>query len=305
MPSFRSIFDVPMNSARQRHWAAVCAVVWTWSRLSSAQLTVEEARKGFAPCAKVASPADVDAAKAKHRIATEAFDQAEHVEGPEKDGRYKLAILYWLEAYNLDCSRPVIFLNLGKAFEKMGDRKAALVAYETFLERAPDDRLARTTAATIANLRAALAVEEAARMEQKTMEGGAVPTEPLPPKVAPTHVAPQEKPWSYWPWVAVGAGGALALTGAILLPVGYGKVSDLESECGSDHSQCTTQDQVDRGDQAYSRFIQPGGALLGVGLAAAAGGVAWELFWNKPRTGAATGWQVLPAGSTLHVRTSF
>ena len=106
-----------------------------------------------------------------------------------------------------------------------------------------------------------------------------VPTvTPPPTATAVATAAPSEpegpRPFGLTPWFVVGGGGALAIVGAILIPVGAGNVSSAEATCPPPNHVCTgspaqNQSAVSQGNSGRASG-RAGGALIGVGLASAA-----------------------------------
>jgi len=112
-----------------------------------------------------------------------------------------------------------------------------------------------------------------------------VRTTTAPPPNPPP--ATGERPYGYKPWILVGSGGVVAVVGAILVPVGSSAVSSAQTTCPSNGSSNVCPNTVPGNAAASSgntgrSEIGAGGALLGVGLAAAAGGLVWQFVFNKP-----------------------
>src|SRR5688572_28135256 len=84
--------------------------------------------KPYPPCAQQASDPDVSGAKAAFQAGTVSFNEAD----------YPRAILYWEDAFRRDCSATSLLFNLARAYELNGQKRQALVALETYLEREPN-----------------------------------------------------------------------------------------------------------------------------------------------------------------------
>ena len=84
--------------------------------------------KPYPPCTQQASDPDANGAKAAFQAGTVSFNEAD----------YPRAILYWEDAYRRDCTANIILFNLARAYELNGQKRQALLALETFLEREPN-----------------------------------------------------------------------------------------------------------------------------------------------------------------------
>lgn len=228
----------------------------------------------YPECTHKPSPADQDGAKGAHKAASQFYDR----------GDYEKAIRYWTDAYSFDCTAHGVLINIANAYEKQGDKAAAVVALETFLKRTSSDP---TIEEKIRNLKQSMAPPVTTASVAPT----AAPT--VVPSAAPTAPPPSgPKPYGYTPIIVAGSGAGLALIGGILLGVGTGAISSAANHCKD--RACKLQSDVDKGNTG--RKEQGIGATgLVLGLAAAGGGLAWELFYNKPHPNAA------PAKASVHV----
>jgi hypothetical protein len=229
-------------------------------------LAADPAVPTYPECTKKASKEENEAAKNAHKVAALSYDQ----------GDYEKAIRYWTDAYGFDCSVNDLLINIANAYEKKGDRPGAVATLEAYLKRTgPNSNIE----AKITNLKAAMAPQPTA-----TPSVSAPPTASAPPTVSapPTASAPPpDLPHHYGntPWFVVGGGGVVALVGLAVLAVGASNYSSASSACPT-HVGClpsvTSQGTTGLTEQAA------GGVVLGVGLAAAAGGLLWQLAFNKP-----------------------
>lgn len=220
-----------------------------------------EAAAQFPECTRTPTDADVDGAKGAHKAATQFFER----------GDYDRALQYWRDAYGFDCSRPPLLLNIASAYEKKGDKAAAVSMLELFLTRAKDSPDAPVVREKIANLRTALDAEKAAAPPPVTPD----PVKPPPP---PPAEVPMERPYGITPWIVVGAGGAVALIGIVPLAIGSGKVSDAEALCPT-RVDCP-QEAVDQGNSGRTLSLV-GQILIPVGLVGIGGGLLWQLAFNQ------------------------
>jgi hypothetical protein len=234
----------------------------------------------YPECNRKPTPADLEGAKGAHKAASQFYDR----------GDYDKAIRYWNDAYSFDCTAHSVLINIANAYEKKGEKPAAIIALETYLKRSGSDP---TIEEKIKNLRQSLqpyptpttsgapqvtatAAPTAPPTAQPTVTPTAAPA--VPP--TPTH----ERPFGPAPWVVVGGGAAVAGVGAVLVAMGTSTLSDLESpsKCGPKHSACTTLSQVTQGNNA--RVMTGGGiAALAGGAAILGSGLVWQLMFNKPR----------------------
>src|SRR5262245_37013216 len=97
----------------------------------------------YPECDHKPTQADLDGAKGAHRAASQFYDR----------GDYDKAIRYWLDAYAFDCTAHGVLQNIGNAYEKKGDKQAAIMTFETYLKRSGPDP---TTEAKVKNLKASL-----------------------------------------------------------------------------------------------------------------------------------------------------
>ncbi len=223
----------------------------------------------FTECTRTPTDADVEGAKGAHKAATQFFER----------GDYDRALQYWRDAYGFDCSRPPLLLNISSAYEKKGDKAAAVSVLELFLTRAKDSPDAPVVQEKIANLRAALDADKAAA----TPKPVAPPTMTPPPP--PSADQPLERPFGHAPWIVVVAGGAVALAGIVPLAIGGGKISDAEELC-PERNGCSAE-AVDLGNSGRTLSLV-GQIMIPAGLVTAAGGLVWQFAFNgeQPVAGA-------------------
>jgi tetratricopeptide (TPR) repeat protein len=221
----------------------------------------------FPECTHKPSDADIEGAKGAHKAAAQFFDR----------GDYDRAIQYWMDSYNFDCTRPALLLNIANAYEKKGDREAAVMTLEAYLVRAPNAPDAKTLSEKVANLRA--------QMRPTPATSGSAATPVPPPSASATGSGAQPPPpktddgdTNLVPWIIVGVGGVVMIGGGILVPVGLGAVSDAEAAC-PDRKSCEDQAVVDQGNNGRTQATL-GGVALGVGAAAVAGGLVWALVFD-------------------------
>ncbi|MGD0529837.1 MAG: hypothetical protein ABSE49_32175, partial [Polyangiaceae bacterium] len=167
------------------------------------------------------------------------------------ESNYDKAISYFKDAYSIDCSVHGILPIIATAYERKGDKAEAIRALGEYILRVPNTPDREVIERRIRNLREQLAQERPAATTAVTAPTTTATTAPTgtttadtsatatpPPPTVPTgSPPPPEAEHSVVPWVVVGVGGALIVTGAILLVAGSGKVSSANSACPS-HVGC-------------------------------------------------------------------
>lgn len=239
----------------------------------------------FLNCTKTPTPEDVDGAKGAFKAGAQF----------EERGDYDRAIQYLKDAYNFDCTAAKILINLGRVQEKKGDRAGAISTYEAYLQRSPNSPEAATVTEKVKNLKASLqpaAAPTTGPVAPPPPVGSA--SAPMPTgSSAPVTPPPSEdgpRRFGVIPLVVAGGGVAIAIVGGILLGVGSGKVSTAEKAC-PDHSACADKQAISDGNSGRT-LETVGSPVLIVGILAAGGGLGWELFGNKPKAAATTGFTI-------------
>jgi hypothetical protein len=228
--------------------------------------------KSFPPCTTAPTEADRKAAQGAFAAGQGSFNEAD----------YATAITYWRDAYRRDCTAHLLLLNLARAYELKGDRPEAVTALETYLQRKPDAGDADQIKRRIENLKAQMASSTPAPAASTTAApttAATGPTAALPP---PESGESRGRSRSAVPLVLSGVGGVLAIVGILQVTSGASKVSDAEAKCPV-RNQCHDPDAINTGNDGRKQETT-GGILLGVGIAAAAGGVIWY-FASAPPTG--------------------
>ncbi len=236
----------------------------------------------YPACDHEPTESDVEAAKGMHTAAKQFYDKA----------RYDRAIETWVDAYNFDCNAHMLLINIGNAYEKLGETEKAIQALETYIARI-GDKADRTTVDKVVNLKALL------KRQQKPDPPPPPPPDPTTPKPHPngngdgsttpdTAAGP-----GVLPWVVIGVGGAAAIAGAVLLGVGSSKISDAESICPS-HDQCDDLEARELGNDGLT-LQRAGGGVFAVGLLAIGGGLVWYFLGSgssSSQAGSPTGLDV-------------
>jgi hypothetical protein len=193
------------------------------------------------------------------------------------EANYDKAIRYFQDAYSIDCSVHGILRALASAYERKGDKAAAVEALELYVQRAPTAPDIDVIERRIKNLRDQL--ERGAEAERLRV---AVPppthADPVPlPQSKPAAPPPVNQPAGppVAPWVLSGLGGAAAIAGGALAVVGAMDVSSASSACSA-RVHCTADVAAD-GNRGRT-LEQTAAVVLPAGLAVLATGIIWRVL---------------------------
>ena len=239
--------------------------------LSAVGALASDTKTPFPSCTTAPTEADRKAAQGAFAAGQGSFNEAD----------YATAITYWRDAYRRDCTAHALLLNLARAYELKTDRTEAVNALETYLQRKPDAPDADQIRRRIENLKSqtvAAAPPTAPRRPSRRP-----PSQPPPPRRPGAEAA--EKGRRTWrdPFHRRRCRRRYRDRGAVLLATGLKNENDASDKCPS-RKNCT-QEVTDQGNTARTQE-QIGGALLGVGGAAIAGGLIWY-FAASPSSGSA------------------
>ena len=229
----------------------------------------------YPACTAKPSQADTEAAHGAYMAGKGSFDEAD----------YTTAINYFKDAYRRDCTKNELLIIIARAFELQGNRREAVHALETYLERVPTAQDAEVQRRHIANLKRELTEQPAASASASASASvsasasappvssvSAPPAESAPATSSAAPTAPPGQGHSVAPWVVVAVGGAAAIAGGILYGVGAGQVSSAESVCGSSHQCPAGSSAIGQGNSGRSNetagvvFGSIGLPILGLGL---------------------------------------
>jgi hypothetical protein len=259
----------------------------------------------FAVPALAQSPATYPAACDASKVSKVDVERAHTVflsgKGFLDESNYDKAISYFKDAYSIDCSVHGILPIIATAYERKGDKAEAIHALGEYILRVPNTPDREVIERRIRNLREQLAQEKPTATAGTTAPTGtatAVPTgtttaptgEPTTTSTPPTASTGSPPPpstgeHSVAPWVVVGAGGALVVTGALLLVVGSGKVSTANNACPS-HIGCP-QSIADSGNTG--RLMETIGIIGGIaGIVGVGAGLVWHFTEAGPAPTTAT-----------------
>lgn len=231
-------------------------------------------------------PAACDASKVSKTDVDRAHTVFLSGKGFLDESNYDKAISYFKDAYSIDCSVHGILPIIATAYERKGDKAEAIHALEEYLQRVPTAPDHEVIEHRIRNLKDQLAQEKptaTATATAPTATATVVPTVPPPPTTttppppttsAPTSTgAPASGGHTATPWVVVGVGGALMITGGVLFGVGSGNINTATQQCPS-HTNCASS-VANTGNTG--RVEEGVGIAVGaVGVGAVVGGLVWH-----------------------------
>lgn len=198
-------------------------------------------------------------------------------------GRFSDALGYFERAYELS-QRPQLLYNVGQCQDRMRHDAEALAAFEEFLTRVPDSPQRAEVESRITFLRQATTEHAATTTTTPTATStdSSPPIGVVAPRVvedvpvvedssSPTPSSPSgDDGPGVAPWIVLGIGGAAAVTGAVLLGLGYADIARV-----SDVPDGTDYATVRGADQEAPVLTGVGWALLGAGAAVAVGCIIW------------------------------
>lgn len=188
--------------------------------------------------------------------ARELFKQSEE---SYRAGRFQEAIDRLREAYALD-RKPVLLYNMARAYEGLGDTRAAVDAYKRYLEAEPATPDRGALEQRIATLERQQAEREA--LERKRDAAPAAPAKPAEP-LAPA------RPASPVPWIVAGVGALGVGAGVVLGVMARGRHEDAVDEQRA-------LEAIDLQDQADTLALAANVAWI-AGAVVATGAVVWGI----------------------------
>ncbi len=199
-------------------------------------------------------------------------------------GDYEAAMRGFQEAHELTGNAEILY-NVAQCADRLRRDDIALAAYRGYLEGVPDSEDREAVEARIAVLERDLAEEEArverevAERERRRQERERLEAQLAQEREAAER-ARRERPADPGaaPWVVLGAGGAAAAAGVVLVVIG-----ELDAACVSEPSGCVTDPSQPRWAEvsdAYGRAEAlriAGWVSIGVGAAAIVAGLTWGI----------------------------
>lgn len=188
------------------------------------------------------------------------------------DGRFESALESFQRAYDLS-GRPELLYNIGLSAERLRQDERALAAYQGYLRERPDTPNRASVEARIRILEQAIAAHTPAPPPE--VESTPPPTDAAPPPPSATPAASSGP--DAGALVLTVVGGVIAIAGAVLLGVGMMDTASVEHASYPAH----WSDVQGAYDRAFPLTLT-GGIALGVGAAAAIGGVLWIALGTSP-----------------------
>ena len=232
--------------------------------------------KSYPPCTQQTTDPEANGARAAFQAGTVSFNEAD----------YPRAILYWEDAYRRDCTANLILFHLARAYELNGQKRQALVALETFLEREPNSNEKPQIVRRIEVLKKAIESEPAPQPSAAPAASAPPPdTSPQQPsKRAEGAIKTGGKP--VFPLIIAGVGGAMFIVGSIAYLGASADVKEYESHCDDPANRTGCPDnEISKAEDARKRQ-QSAGVFTLVSLPIIAGGVIWWAV--APRSTAST-----------------
>jgi hypothetical protein len=236
--------------------------------LLPATARAEDAVKGYPPCDRTPTEGDVTAAKGAFQAGNGSFNEAD----------YGRALDYWEDAYRRDCTAHPLLLNLARAYELNGQKRHAVTALRTFLERSPGSSEEGQIKRRVEKLDEQIRAEDTAAQAPV-----AAPQPAMQPVMQPAPApAPAESPSggkrSIVPLIVAGGGAAVGVVGLVVDLTAQSDINAADKACPG-RKACPAS-VADQGNSARTRATV-GTALMIVGGAAVVGGLVWY-FVQKP-----------------------
>ncbi|HVH44059.1 MAG TPA: hypothetical protein VM925_17030, partial [Labilithrix sp.] len=167
--------------------------------VASAPARAEAPAQGYPPCVKTVTTNDSELAHQKYIAGRQDYEE----------GNYDSAVRRFRDAYNLDCTKHELLVILAAAHERKGDKREAVSALETYVERASSAPDVATYKAKIENLKKQIA-------------------ETASPPPSPPSGSPREH--TVFPWIVAAAGGVALGAGIVLLATAPALPSGCDAE---------------------------------------------------------------------------
>jgi hypothetical protein len=264
---------------RMHTWAWLCGLGLC---LASASAAAED-RHDYPECTSKPTDADVEGAQGAFKAGKARYDE----------GNRERAILYWEDAYRMDCTAHDLLINLATAYELQGNKEQALLALETYLKRVPDSKKKEQVSRRIEQLKSQIDSDKKKAQAALPAVAPASPGQPVAGQgTAATGAALQttapgagEPPPSgrrpLAPLILAGAGGVVAIVGLGMLAAASSDVQSYEKQCGTDNKQCPSPGIATKANDAVQRRNAAGGVTV-VGLGVTGAGLLWY-FLSKPK----------------------
>ena len=225
------------------------------------------------------------------------------------EGRYESALDYFQRSYSLS-GRSVLLFNVAQCLDRLRRDEEALAAFEKYLQEVPEAENRTEVESRIEILKSAIAsrqqapapaiagTEDAAAQATTQPASDAAPSqqaESSPPFDAETSTSSTSSSFPIGPVVTMAAGGVAAIVGAILMVGAQSTASDIENV----QPGVKTAAQLESDRSAAEGNWIAGQVVLGVGIAAALGGVAWLMLDSGEESSSGVALHVHPTGLRL------
>lgn len=238
--------------------------------LPSGAAAAEETHQ-YPECTREPSDADLTAAKAAFQAGNVSFNEAD----------YPRALLYWEDAFRRDCTAHPLLLNLARAYELGGQKRQAVIALETFVQREPNTPERAQITRRIEVLKKQIEAEPPPVAAPPTPQPTAAPQPAAPPpnqQPEPTASTGPSTTMKVLPWVVVGVGGVMTLTGVLIYSDAHKDVNDYKEVC--DGTRNCPEDIVGPANDAAKR--ETTGSVVAIsGLVVLGGGLLWYALTPK------------------------
>jgi hypothetical protein len=231
----------------------------------------------YPPCTTKPTADDVEGAKGAHKAGAALYGKA----------KYRLAIQQWRLAYGFDCTAHRLLLNIGNTYEKLGQPRLAVHAFETYVER-EGKKADRTIIAKVKNLKELFEKQDDNGLPASAMApigddppGGGAGGAGAGGAGGTPGDANGPSDGSIAPWLVIGGGALAGIAGGVLIGVGQGKFSDADSICPN--QQCPREDATAAQSINDDGVVMNGTgiALMSVGVVAISSGLAWYLLGDS------------------------
>ena len=193
-------------------------------------------------------------------------------------GKYEDALKYFQQAYDLS-QRAALLYNIGQAADRLHQDRKTLEAFRLYLQLVPEAPNRAEVEGRLRTLERLVELEQSSTTSSTTPTAGDVTQAPPESEAAANATvvpaaamsATDEGP-GIAPWLVIGGGGLVAVTGTVLMFVGAGQISDVEN-APRGTMYCDVSGKADSGPT----LVAVGGVLLGLGVVGAAAGTVWLL----------------------------
>ena len=249
--------------------------------LSLGLVAQAEEVKPYPACTMTTSDPEATGAKAAFAAGEASF----------KESDYPRAILYWEDAFRRDCTATGLLLNLARVYELNSQKRQAVNALETYLQREPNTGEKAQITRRIDALKKSLEAEPAPTATAAPSASAPPPESTAQPIEQPPP--PKSKGKTVVPLVIAGVGGALFIVGGFSYLGASSDVKEYASHCDNptERTGCP-EGEIGPAEDARKRQ-QTAGIVTLVSIPIIAGGVIW--YAVTPKSTAST--KVIPAVS--------